>query len=96
MAKSQYTPEFRAEAVRLTREPGATIKQVSRNLGISYESLRKWIARDEIDAGERKGLTTEDLTELRRLKREVRTLRMERDLLKKATAFFAREEDPTR
>jgi transposase len=86
-----YTPEFRAEAVQLYRSSGRGLKQISTELGIAPESLRRWAQQLDVDAGRAPGLTTEEREELRRLRRENRTLRMERDLLKKATAFFARE-----
>jgi transposase len=86
-----YTPEFRAEAVRLYRTSDRGLKQISAELGIAPESLRRWAQQIDIDAGRAPGLTTEEREELRRLRKENRTLRMERDLLKKATAFFARE-----
>ena len=88
-----YTPEFRAEAVRLYRDTDKTLRQVSSDLGISTESLRRWAAQTEIDEGRREGLTTEERDELRRLKREVKVLREEREILKKAAAFFASEEN---
>jgi len=91
-----YTPEFRAEALRLYRLSGRGLKQISSELGIAPESLRRWSRQADVDAGRTEGLTTEEREELRRLRREVRTLRMERDLLKKAAAFFARESDETR
>jgi transposase len=64
---------------------------VSKDLGVSLESLRKWVNQAKVGAGERAGLTIEERAELSRLRRENRTLRMERNLLKKAGAFFARE-----
>jgi transposase len=88
-----YPPEFRAEAVRLYRDSGQSLNAVSKDLGISLESLRSWVNQAKIDTGEKTGLTTEERAELSRLRRENRTLRMERDLLKKAAAFFARESE---
>ena len=88
-----YPPEFRAEAVRLYRDTDKTLRQVSSDLGISVESLRKWARQAEIDGGQREGLTTEEREELRRLKREVKVLREEREILKKAAAFFASEDN---
>jgi transposase len=91
-----YPPEFRAEAVRLAREAGNTMRSVARDLGVSYESLRKWVHQSDVDAGRKDGLTTEELAELRQLRRENHRLREERDILKKAAAFFAREEQLNR
>jgi transposase len=89
----RYTPEFRAEAVRLVRSsPDKSIVQIARELGISDSSLHGWLKQSQIDAGQREGLTTEEQEELRKLRKEVKTLRQERDILKKATAFFARED----
>jgi transposase len=96
MPRSPYSEEFRAEAVRLAREPGATMRSVARDLGVSYESLRLWVRQSDVDSGRRDGLTTSEREELTRLRRENRRLQMERDLLKKAAAFFAREGESTR
>ncbi len=89
-----YPPEFRAEAVRLVREGGRTPEDLARDLGCTGQTIRNWLKQADLDAGRRHdGLTTSERDELRRLRSEVRTLRMERDLLKKAATFFARESD---
>ena len=85
-----YPPEFRAEAVRLVRE-GGTISGVARDLGVSIESLRAWSSQADVDAGRKEGLTTEEREELSRLRRRVRILEQEREILVKASAFFAKE-----
>lgn len=88
-----YPPEYRAEAVRLARESGKSLTAISKELGVSLEALRPWIARSEIEQGTGPGLNAEERAELTRLRRENRTLRMERDVLKEAAAFFAREDE---
>lgn len=91
--KPPYPPEFRREAVQLTRASERSIAQVARDLGISNQTLRNWIKQADVDAGKREGLSTEEREELRRLRRENRTLLQEREILKKAAAFFARESE---
>ena len=91
--KPPYPPEFRREAVQFTRTSERSIAQVARDLGISNQTLRNWIKQADVDAGKREGLTTDEREELRRLRRENRTLLQEREILKKAAAFFARESE---
>ncbi len=80
-----YPPEFKREAVQLYRSSEKSIPKIAQELGIADESLRRWIRQHEIDEGEREGLTTEERQELSRLRRENRTLRQEREFLKKVS-----------
>lgn len=91
--RKPYPEEFRREAVELARTSGRPLSEIARGLGVSRETLRAWVKQAEIDAGRREGLTSEEREELRRLRRENRILTQERDLLKKATVFFARESE---
>jgi transposase len=85
-----YPPEFRAEAVRLVRSGGKLIREVADDLGVSEQTLRNWVRQGDLDDGRRSdGLTSSEQEELRRLRRENRVLRQEREILKKAAAFFA-------
>jgi transposase len=88
-----YPPEFRREAVALYRSSGRPLREIALDLGVSTESLRIWARQAAVDAGEARGLTSEERVELRELRREVRVLRQEREVLKKAAAFFARESE---
>lgn len=92
-SKPPYPPEFRREAVELARTSGKPVAQVARDLGVSGQTLHTWIKQADVDAGKREGLSTEEREELRRLRRENRTLVQEREILKKAAAFFARESE---
>ncbi len=93
--RREYTPEQKVDAVRMVREVGS-LAQVARDLELTESSLRNWVKQADIDEGHgpADALTTEERDELRRLRREVRTLEMERDFPKKAAAFFAKEQDP--
>ena len=88
--RRSYTDEFKAEAVKLVSEQGYSLAVAARNLGVSANALRTW-KRKIAAAGEDESMTEDELLELARLREEVRRLRMERDILKKATAFFANE-----
>lgn len=87
-----YPPEFREEAVRLMRSSGKPLAQISRELDVSKQTLRNWRKQEEIDQGEREGLTTDEKEELAKLRRENKVLKQEKEILRKATVFFARED----
>ena len=86
-----HPPEFRRRAVDLARQPGASVAKVAKELGISESGLRRWMAQDDIDAGRREGLSTAEREELVQLRRDKRRLEMENEILKRASAYFARE-----
>jgi transposase len=86
-----YPPEFKREAVELYRRSGKSLVVVAGELGVATESLRSWNKQHAIDAGEREGLSSAEREELRELKRKLLRVEQERDLLKRAAAFFARE-----
>ena len=93
--RRQFTPEFKAEAVRLAQVGDRSIGQVAIDLDLTETALREWVRRAEVDAG--KGppgaLTTTEREELTRLRRENKRLQMERDILKAAATFFAKESE---
>lgn len=90
--RRSFTPEFKAEVVELVRQPGNTAGSVARELNLTETAVRSWAKQADLDAGRRSdGLTTEQLSEMAQLRRELREAREERDILKRAVAFFARE-----
>lgn len=97
-AKREHAVEFKQRAVRLVlQDPGrGAIGRVAEQLGIHTETLRKWVRRAQVDAGERSGVTSEQLEEIRRLRRENAELRRANEILRDAAAFFAGELDPRR
>jgi transposase len=96
----QFSPDFRQRALRMLEEAipehdteYAAIRHVGSKLGVGPETLRKWRRRAEIDAGTRPGVTSDELAEIKRLKRENAELRRANEILKAASAFFAAELD---
>jgi len=89
--RRSFADEYKAEVVDLCRHSGKSLAEISRDLDLTESSVRRWVAQAEIDAGVRQGLTTDEREELTHLRRENRVLREERDILKRATAFFAKE-----
>jgi transposase len=100
-SQRRYPPELRERAVRMvletieqTGERFGVITRVARQLGIGSESLRGWVRQAEVDGGRRPGMTTAEQQRIAELEREVRELRRANDILKAASAFFARELNP--
>ncbi len=91
-----YPAEFKAEAVRLVGSSDRSLSVLAKDLGVADQTLRNWVRHAEIDGGVRDALAPSEREELRQLRREVRTLRHEREILKKAAAFFANGRDVTR
>src|SRR5450830_1617793 len=90
-SRRSFTEEYKAEVVALCRSNEKSMSEIARDLDLTESSVRRWVSQAEIDAGCREDLTSAEREELVRLRKEVRVLREERDILKRATAFFARE-----
>jgi transposase len=89
--RRSFSKEFKKDAVDLVRSSGKTVAEVARDLDLTESALREWVRQADVDEGRRDGLTTGEREELARLRKENRVLREERDILKRAAAFFARE-----
>jgi transposase len=91
--RRSFTDEFKQETVRLIREGGKTVAETARDLDLTESAVRNWVRQANIDEGRgtRGELTTAEREELQRLRRENKRLQMEREILKKAAAFFAKE-----
>jgi transposase len=90
-SRRSFSKQFKAEVVELVRRGDKTIPEACRDLDLTETAVRSWVRQAEIDDGRQDGLTTTEREELARLRKENRVLREERDILKRATAFFARE-----
>jgi transposase len=86
-----FTPEFKVEIVERCQAGDRTVAQVARDFDLTETAVRKWVNQAEIDAGKRDGLSSDEREELARLRRDNRRLQADVDLLKRATAFFAKE-----
>ena len=89
--RRSFSDEYKAEVVELCRTSGKSIPEVASDLGLTVSAVRRWVAQADIDAGRRPGMTSEEHSELVQLRKENRVLREERDILKRATVFFAKE-----
>src|ERR1051326_3664096 len=90
--RRSFTEEFKAGAVRVVLDEGKSVSQVGRDLDVAQSVIGNWVKQARADRSQGKtGLTTEERAELARLRREVKDLRLQRDILKKAAAFFAKE-----
>lgn len=91
--RRRFTDEFKNEAVSFTRTSGLSIAKAAEDLGLSQSTLNRWVNQAEIDDGVKEGLNTDERKRLAQLERENRILKEEREILKKAAAWFARESE---
>ena len=89
--RRSFTPEFKADIVERCRRGDRTLPQVARDFDLTETAVREWVKQAEVDAGRRDGLTSDERAELAALRRENRRLRDDVEVLKRATAFFAKE-----
>lgn len=90
-SRREFTDAYKAEVVALCQKGDRSIAEVARDLDLTETSLRRWVAQAEVDAGRKPGMTSGEQAEMARLRRENRVLREERDILKRAVSFFARD-----
>ena len=89
--RRSFSKEYKADVVELVRTSGKTIAAIAREMDLGETAVREWVRQADVDAGRRNGLTTSEREELAALRKENRVLREERDILKRATVFFAKE-----
>jgi transposase len=89
--RRSFSKQFKAEAVELVRSSGLSVAAVAKRMDLTETALREWVRQADVDAGKLDGLTTSEREELAALRKECRILREERDILKRAVSFFARE-----
>lgn len=89
----KYSEQFHREAVELAKTTDKPQAEIAHEIGVTRATLRRWVRRAEVDAGQREGRTTEESEEVRQLRRDVRRLTQEREILKKAAVWFAKESE---
>src|SRR5260370_7556065 len=89
-SRRKFTKELKGETVAMSRSSAKPVAQICRDMGLSESTVQCWVAQAEVDSGQRDGLTTAEREELSRLRREMRVVREERDVLAKAIAFFTK------
>ena len=89
--KTKFTPEFKAEAVKLVTEQGYKQIEVANNLGVDVKNIHRWVSQKVVIAANAKSRLTAEQEELQQLRKEIKRLRLEREILKKAATFFANE-----
>jgi transposase len=90
----RYPDEFRQRAIELARTGDKSVARIAADLGIATSCLRRWMKQDDIEGGRREGLNTDERAELVALRRELRTAKMENEILRRAAAYFAKETLP--